>query len=53
MSPATFNGSDITGNAATSFTFADFGITQPRVPVVLSVAGTIKLEYDFHFVPAP
>lgn len=46
---ASFNGSDITGTAATGFTFADFGLSQPRVPIVLSVADTIRLEYDFHF----
>lgn len=44
------NGTDLTGTAATSFTFADFGISQPRVPVVLSVEDTIKLELDFHLV---
>ncbi len=49
---ASFNGTDVTGTAATAFTFADFGLTQPRVPIVLSVADTIHLEYDFHFVPA-
>ena len=25
----------------------DMGLEQPKVPVVLSVADTIKLEYDF------
>lgn len=35
------------GTAATRFTFADFSLTQPRVSVVLSVADTIGLEYDF------
>ena len=44
---ATFDGSKVTGSAATTFTFAEFGLTQPRVPVVLSVADTITLEYDF------
>ena len=44
------NGTDLTGTAVTSFTFADFGISQPRVPVVLSVEDTIKLELDFHLV---
>jgi polyisoprenoid-binding protein YceI len=52
MVTASFNGNDITGTAATAFTFTDFGLTQPRVPIVLSVADTIRLEYDFHFVPA-
>ena len=41
----------IVGTATTAFTFKDFGLEQPRVPVVLSVADTIRLEYDFHFVP--
>lgn len=44
---ARFNGNQITGSASTSFTFADFELTQPRVPVLLSVSDTIKLEYDF------
>lgn len=44
-------GNDVIGTAATAFTFKDFGLEQPRVPVVLSVADTIRLEYDFHFVP--
>lgn len=48
---ATFDGQQVTGSAATSFTFAEFGLTQPRVPVVLSVSDTIKLEYDFSLVP--
>jgi polyisoprenoid-binding protein YceI len=37
----------VTGSASTRFTFADFSIDPPRVPVVLSVADTIALEYDF------
>jgi hypothetical protein len=41
----------VTGNASTRFTFSDFGIQQPRVPSVLSVADTIRLEYDFTLVP--
>ena len=28
-------------------------LTQPRVPVVLSVADTIALEYTFALVPKP
>ena len=44
---ANFNGNQITGSAATAFTFEEFGLTQPRVPVLLSVADTIRLEYDF------
>jgi polyisoprenoid-binding protein YceI len=48
---ATFEGAKVTGSAATTFTFAEFGLTQPRVPVVLSVADTIKLEYDFSLSP--
>jgi polyisoprenoid-binding protein YceI len=45
-------GSDIVGTATTAFTFKDMGLDQPKVPVVLSVADTIKLEYDFRFTPA-
>jgi hypothetical protein len=41
----------IVGSAATKFTFSDFGIGQPRVPILLSVADTIKLEYDFTLIP--
>ncbi len=51
--PSTWNvtanvaGDQLTGTAATSFTFAEFQLTQPRVRVVLSVNDTIRLEYDF------
>lgn len=45
---ARFQGDQITGTAATAFTFDQFQLTQPRVPVVLSVADTIRLEYDFN-----
>lgn len=44
---ARFEGDRIVGSASTAFTFEEFGLTQPRVPVLLSVADTIKLEYDF------
>jgi polyisoprenoid-binding protein YceI len=40
----------VTGSASTKFAFDDFGIPQPRVPIVLSVADTIALEYDFTLV---
>lgn len=40
----------VTGSASTRFTFADFAIDPPRVPIVLSVADTIGLEYDFTLV---
>ena len=43
-------GQDVAGTATTAFTFKDAGIDQPKVPVVLSVSDTIKLEYDFRFV---
>ncbi len=36
----------VTGQATTSFKFDYFGLTQPRVPVVLSVEDNIKLELD-------
>lgn len=44
---ATFTGDTVSGTAGTAFTFADFQLAQPRVPIVLSVADTIRLEYDF------
>jgi polyisoprenoid-binding protein YceI len=47
---AKFSPTNVTGTASTEFTFADFGIPQPSVPVLLSVADTIKLEYDYSFV---
>jgi len=40
----------VVGKATTRFTFAEFQMSQPRVPVVLSVADTIRLEYDFTLV---
>lgn len=40
------------GSAKTSFTFADFNLTQPRVPSVLSIADTITLEVDVVLQPA-
>jgi polyisoprenoid-binding protein YceI len=43
-------GGQVRGAASTAFTFKDFNIDQPRVPIVLSVADTIKLEYDFTLV---
>ena len=45
------DGGAVAGTATTAFTFKDFALDQPRVPVVLSVADTIKLEYDFRLVP--
>jgi polyisoprenoid-binding protein YceI len=48
---ATFNGTRVSGTATTAFPFSEFGLTQPRVPIVLSVADTIKLEYTFSLVP--
>jgi polyisoprenoid-binding protein YceI len=48
---AKFDGNRVTGTAATTFLFSDFGLNQPRVPVVLSVADSIKLEYTFALVP--
>ena len=50
---ANFAGDTISGTAATAFTFADFGLDQPRVPIVLSVGDTIRLEYDFRLVRTP
>ena len=47
---ATFHDGRITGSAATAFTFTDIRMDQPRVPVLLSVADTIRLEIDFDLV---
>jgi polyisoprenoid-binding protein YceI len=47
------SGNDITGSGWTQFTFADAQLAQPRLPVLLSVADTIRLEYDFHLVRQP
>ena len=44
---ATFEDGRVTGSAATAFTFSDIQLDQPRVPVLLSVADTIRLEMDF------
>lgn len=42
---------EYTGIATTKFTFADFGMTKPRVAVVMSVEDEIVLEYQFKLVP--
>lgn len=46
---ATVEEQRITGTATTQVTFEDFGMTPPRVPVVLSLEDTITLELDFTF----
>lgn len=44
---AKIDGKTLTGQAKTAFKFADFNITQPRVPSVLSIEDNIRLELDF------
>ncbi len=44
---AVAGGNSFTGRATTKFTFRDFKLNQPKVPVVLSVADSITLEYNF------
>ncbi|HEY0305965.1 MAG TPA: YceI family protein [Longimicrobiales bacterium] len=44
---AKFENGKVTGNVATTFTFADFQMEKPKVRSVLSVEDEIKLEYDF------
>jgi polyisoprenoid-binding protein YceI len=39
-------GNELAGQATTSFKFDYFGLTQPKVPVVLSVEDHIQLELD-------
>ena len=46
---ARYLASNVVGTGSTAFTFNDFSIMQPRVPVLLSVADTIRLEGDFNF----
>jgi len=50
---AQFQNGQVTGSAATAFTFDDIKMEQPRVPVLLSVADTIRLEIDFNLVRQP
>ncbi len=45
-------GNQGTCHASTSFTFEDFNITQPSVPVVLSIQNHITLETDVDLQPA-
>lgn len=44
------NPAGLTGSAKTSFTFSEFEIAVPRVPVVARVDDPITLELDFNFV---
>ncbi len=48
---ATASHGEFSGTASTRVRFEDFGMTQPRVAIVLSVQDDIGLEYDFHLVP--
>jgi polyisoprenoid-binding protein YceI len=50
---AKFQDGRVTGSAATAFTFDDIQMEQPRVPVLLSVADTIRLEMDFDLIRQP
>jgi polyisoprenoid-binding protein YceI len=47
---AQFEPGRIVGSAGTAFTFADIRLEQPRVPVLLSVADTIRLEINFNLL---
>ena len=49
---ATADGNSYSGTASTGFVFDDFGLTKPRVAVVLSVDDSVHLEYDFKMVRA-
>jgi polyisoprenoid-binding protein YceI len=50
---AQFKDGQVTGSAATAFTFDDIKMDQPSVPVLLSVADTIRLEIDFNLFRQP
>ena len=43
---------EIRGTATTSFDFDEFNIRQPKIPFVLSIQDTIRLEYDFLLEPS-
>jgi polyisoprenoid-binding protein YceI len=45
-----FRNGGVTGSASTAFTFDDIQLEQPRVPVLLSVANTIRLDINFNLV---
>jgi protocatechuate 3,4-dioxygenase beta subunit/polyisoprenoid-binding protein YceI len=47
------DGDQASGTATTSFTFADFNLPQPRVPVVLSLVDNITLEVDMAIERSP
>lgn len=47
---AHFHDGRVSGTASTVFTFDDFQMAKPRVRSVLSVADSIKLEYDFNLL---
>lgn len=44
---ATFTPQQVSGQAKSAWKFADFNMTQPRVPLVLSIEDNIRLEIDF------
>lgn len=44
---ANFDGDKVTGTAFTGFTFDDFQMEKPSVSVILTLADSIRLEYDF------
>ena len=46
-----FKNGGVVGSASTAFTFDDMQLEQPRIPVLVSVADTIKLEIDFNLIP--
>jgi polyisoprenoid-binding protein YceI len=48
----TVTSGDATGFATTTFTFEDFNLPQPRVPVVLSVVDKITLKVSIDLQPA-
>ena len=44
----TFRDDTLQGKAVTSFPFSMFNLTQPAVPILLSVEDEIRLEIDFN-----
>ena len=43
---ATFSANDVKGSTSTKISFADYGMSKPQVPVVLSIEEPITLEMD-------
>lgn len=50
---AEFAGGHVRGTATTRFAFSDFELAKPSIPIILTLADTIQLEYDFNLKREP